>query len=50
MEEDGQKELGYKYVNLDDYWSAVQGDSQGMLQPDSERFPSGIKSLADYVS
>ena len=24
-------------------------DSQGRLQPDKQRFPSGIKALADYV-
>ena len=24
-------------------------DSQGRLQPDKKRFPSGIKALADYV-
>ena len=25
-------------------------DSEGRLQPDKDRFPSGIKALADYVS
>ncbi|XP_043380507.1 alpha-N-acetylgalactosaminidase isoform X3 [Chelonia mydas] len=49
MAEDGWKELGYKYVNLDDCWSAKERDSQGRLQPDPDRFPSGIKALADYV-
>ncbi|XP_003228708.3 alpha-N-acetylgalactosaminidase isoform X1 [Anolis carolinensis] len=47
--EDGWKELGYEYVNLDDCWAAKKRDPQGKLQPDPERFPSGIKSLADYV-
>ncbi|CAM5086927.1 unnamed protein product [Natator depressus] len=49
MAEDGWKELGYEYVNLDDCWSAKERDSQGRLQPDPDRFPSGIKALADYV-
>ncbi|XP_074866981.1 alpha-N-acetylgalactosaminidase-like isoform X2 [Carettochelys insculpta] len=49
MAEDGWKELGYEYVNLDDCWSAKERDSQGRLQPDPDRFPSGIKALANYV-
>ncbi|KAM9124909.1 alpha-N-acetylgalactosaminidase-like isoform 2-T2 [Pangshura tecta] len=49
MAEDGWKELGYEYVNLDDCWSAKERDSQGRLQPDPDRFPSGIKALADYI-
>lgn len=48
--EDGWKELGYKYVNLDDCWAANERDSLGRLQADPARFPSGIKALADYVS
>ncbi|XP_006011833.1 alpha-N-acetylgalactosaminidase-like [Latimeria chalumnae] len=47
--EDGWKKLGYVYVNIDDCWSAKTRDAQGRLQPDPERFPSGIKVLADYV-
>nr|XP_020664052.1 alpha-N-acetylgalactosaminidase-like isoform X1 [Pogona vitticeps] len=46
---DGWKRLGYEYVNLDDCWEAPKRDAQGRLQPDPERFPSGIKALADYV-
>jgi hypothetical protein len=29
---------------------AHERDSDGRLQPDPQRFPSGIKALADYVS
>lgn len=47
---DGWLRLGYKYVNLDDCWAANKRDAQGRLQPNPERFPSGIKALADYVS
>ncbi|KAF7242961.1 Alpha-N-acetylgalactosaminidase [Varanus komodoensis] len=46
---DGWKELGYVYVNLDDCWAAEKRDVQGRLQAHAERFPSGIKALADYV-
>ncbi|NXX19556.1 NAGAB acetylgalactosaminidase, partial [Podargus strigoides] len=49
LAEDGWRELGYEYVNIDDCWSAKQRDTAGQLVPDPERFPSGIKALADYV-
>ncbi|XP_048465636.1 alpha-N-acetylgalactosaminidase [Rhincodon typus] len=47
--EDGWKDLGYQYVNIDDCWSAKKRDNNGKIQPDPERFPNGIKALADYV-
>ncbi|KAH0632061.1 hypothetical protein JD844_020122 [Phrynosoma platyrhinos] len=47
---DGWKKLGYQYVNLDDCWAARKRDARGRLQADPDRFPSGIKALADYVS
>ncbi|XP_067859858.1 alpha-N-acetylgalactosaminidase-like [Heptranchias perlo] len=47
--EDGWKDLGYQYINIDDCWSAMVRDVNGKIQPDPERFPSGIKALADYV-
>mmetsp|Transcript_30617 Transcript_30617/g.99518 ORF Transcript_30617/g.99518 Transcript_30617/m.99518 type:complete len:481 (-) Transcript_30617:38-1480(-) len=40
---------GYEYLNLDDCWMASERDAHGLLQPDPTTFPSGIKSLADYV-
>ncbi|KAL0359115.1 UNVERIFIED_CONTAM: Alpha-galactosidase 3 [Sesamum angustifolium] len=45
----GLAKLGYNYVNIDDCWSEFFRDSKGQLVPDSKTFPSGIKSLADYV-
>ena len=50
MVEDGYKDAGYQYINIDDCWSNKQRDAQGRLQSDPVRFPSGIKALADYVS
>ena len=47
---DGYKDVGYEYVNIDDCWLAKERDSSGRLQADPERFPNGIKALADYVS
>ncbi|KAK4830202.1 hypothetical protein QYF61_009269 [Mycteria americana] len=49
LAEDGWRELGYKYINIDDCWSAKQRDAAGRLVPDPQRFPRGIKALADYV-
>ncbi|MGH3768691.1 MAG: NPCBM/NEW2 domain-containing protein [Pseudonocardiaceae bacterium] len=45
----GLDTAGYKYVNIDDCWMAPTRDSQGRLQSDPTRFPSGIASLAGYV-
>ncbi|KAK9159270.1 hypothetical protein Scep_005844 [Stephania cephalantha] len=45
----GLAALGYKYVNIDDCWSAPLRNLQGRLVPDPKTFPSGIKALADYV-
>jgi len=50
MAADGYKEAGYEYVNIDDCWASKQRDPKTMkLVPDPERFPSGMKALADYV-
>lgn len=48
MVESGMKDAGYQYVNIDDCWHG-QRDSLGFIHPDPERFPSGMKALADYV-
>ncbi len=44
----GMKDAGYRYVNIDDCWHGER-DEHGFMQPDAERFPSGMKALADYV-
>jgi len=44
----GLKDAGYEYIVIDDCWHG-QRDSLGFIHPDPERFPSGIKALADYV-
>ena len=46
--ESGLRDAGYVYVNLDDCWHGER-DSLGFIQPDQEKFPSGIKALADYI-
>jgi alpha-galactosidase len=45
----GLDAAGYRYVNIDDCWMASTRDSQGRLQADPTRFPSGIAALATYV-
>lgn len=48
MVANGMKDAGYIYLNIDDCWHGTR-DSLGFIRPDSDRFPSGMKSLADYV-
>ncbi|XP_076468475.1 alpha-galactosidase A-like [Babylonia areolata] len=49
MVSDGYKDAGYEYVHIDDCWAAPERDSKGRLQANPDRFPHGIKALADYV-
>lgn len=48
MVKTGMKDAGYQYIVIDDCWQ-VDRDSAGNILPDPERFPSGMKYLADYV-
>ena len=50
MAKSGLADAGYKYVNIDDCWQASSRDAEGKLQCDKIHFPSGIKSLAEYVN
>jgi len=45
----GMAAAGYEYINIDDCWMAYERDAEGNLQPDPQRFPSGIAALADYI-
>ena len=49
MKAQGFLEAGYEYVVIDDCWSLKERDSEDKLAADPEKFPSGIKALADYV-
>jgi len=44
----GMKDAGYEYIVIDDCWQ-ISRDAEGHIIPDAERFPSGMKALADYV-
>jgi alpha-galactosidase len=48
MVSSGMQEAGYRYIVIDDCWHG-QRDQQGFIQPDPQRFPSGMKALADYI-
>lgn len=45
----GYRDCGYEYVVIDDCWSLRERDGDGNLVPDPEKFPEGIKPVADYV-
>lgn len=46
----GLKDCGYEYIVIDDCWSIKdRRDGNGDLITDPEKFPNGIKALADYV-
>ena len=47
--ETGLRDAGYVYVNLDDCWHAPGRDADGFPMCDPDKFPSGIKALADYL-
>ena len=50
MAADGYLKAGYEYVNIDDCWPEFQRDNvTKRLVPNKERFPSGMKALADYI-
>jgi alpha-galactosidase len=48
MVRSGMRDAGYQSVNVDDCWHGPR-DSLGFIHPDTARFPSGMKALADYV-
>jgi alpha-galactosidase len=44
----GMRDAGYRYLVIDDCWQGER-DADGFIQPDPERFPSGMMALADYL-
>lgn len=49
MAESGLRDKGYEYLVIDDCWSLRERDENGHLVPDPEKFPHGMKAVADYV-
>lgn len=48
LQELGLQELGYVFVNVDDGWQNGRGED-GLVNINTERFPSGMKALADTL-
>lgn len=48
MVEGGFRDAGYEYIFIDDLWQGGR-DRQNNIIPDPEKFPNGMKDLADYV-
>lgn len=49
MVESGLRDAGYEYVVIDDCWSLLERDAEGRLVVDPEKFPHGMKYVADYI-
>lgn len=46
--EKGLVDAGYVYLNIDDCWHGER-DERGFITENKEKFPSGMKALADYI-
>ena len=44
----GLKDAGYRYINIDDGFFGYR-DEKGVLQTHPERFPNGVKGVADHI-
>ncbi|MBM4094875.1 MAG: hypothetical protein FJ276_36510, partial [Planctomycetes bacterium] len=51
MVDSGMRDAGYVYVGLDDGWQSpgAKFDDKGYPLWDTEKFPSGMKALGDYL-
>ncbi len=45
----GYLDAGYEYIVIDDCWSLHERDKDGRLQADPEKFPHGMKYVADKI-
>ncbi|MBA0884849.1 glycoside hydrolase family 27 protein [Flavobacterium undicola] len=44
----GLKDVGFTYINIDDFWSSGR-DENGQIIIDKTKFPNGMKAVADYI-
>lgn len=49
MVAEGLLASGYEYLVIDDCWALKERDENGRMVPDPEKFPHGMKAVADYV-
>ncbi|HYW96307.1 MAG TPA: glycoside hydrolase family 27 protein [Bacteroidales bacterium] len=48
MVSSGMRDAGYAYIVMDDCWQTGR-DAGGTIIADPDKFPSGMKALADYI-
>jgi alpha-galactosidase len=49
MAGNGMRDLGYEYINIDDFWHAAEREADGRPKADPVKFPHGMKYLSDYM-
>lgn len=49
MADSGLLAAGYEYLVIDDCWAEMERDAQHRMVPSREKFPNGMKAVADYV-
>lgn len=49
MAGNGMRDLGYQYINIDDFWHASAREDDGRPKVDPVKFPHGMKYLSDYM-
>lgn len=49
MATNGMRDLGYQFINIDDFWHADSREEDGRPKADPKKFPHGMKYLCDYV-
>lgn len=49
MVSEGLLDAGYNYLVIDDIWHLKERGADGRMVPDPEKFPHGMKYVADYV-
>lgn len=49
MVNEGLLDAGYNYLVIDDIWHLKERGADGRMVPDPEKFPHGMKYVADYV-
>ena len=47
LDEYGLAELGYTYLNIDDGWQGGRDPDTGLVRANPEKFPNGMKYIAD---
>ncbi|MBQ9952282.1 MAG: glycoside hydrolase family 27 protein [Clostridia bacterium] len=49
LAESGLRDAGYNYLVIDDHWHLKERGADGRMVPDPEKFPHGMKYVADYI-